>query len=392
MRNGFRLFLMAALGAAACVCTARAGDGDRVTFDTLDGVTLDGTFFKSDPQAPAKDKNATVLILHNFDKKNGGSSHQDGWDDLAKQLSSEGYSVLSFDFRGFGNSHSVSKEFWDPIKGRYNREAMSHLANRNPPPDTIDHKDFDGMAGDYYPYLVNDVVAAKSFLDRQTDKGLANSSNLVLVGAGQGATVGAMWMASQWHLKRLSGIDRVTGKLTLDDPEGRDEAGALWLSLSPELGGHGMTTAASRWLVDVTADNKVPMAFLYGSKDESGGSMAKEALQLITSRVRHDNPTLQGDQLKDKVSRLAVIKPIDDTKLTGSKLLGEDKVMQGIVAGVGQLIDSRGPKEARSHALRKEDIYYWTFPNRAPLDAKTPLDDNIQLLPAHLFIQASTGG
>ena len=235
MRYGFRLFLMGALGAAACALTARAADGDRVTFDTLDGVTLEGHFYKADPKDGAKDKNATVLLLHNFGKS-GGGSNQDNWDALAQALSEDGYSVLSFDFRGFGNSHKVSKDFWDPIKGRHNRELMPQLANKNPPPDTIEHKDFDGRSSEYYPYLVNDVTAAKTYLDKHSGNGQANSSNLILVGAGEGAAIGAMWMESQWHLQKISGIDPKTGRPTLDEPEGRDVAGAVWLDLSPKLG------------------------------------------------------------------------------------------------------------------------------------------------------------
>src|SRR5437660_140154 len=115
MRYGFRLFLLGALGLAACAFTARGDEGTEVKFDTLDGVTLKGTFFTADPVAPAKPKNATVLLLHNIDKDKGGSSHQDGWDDLAKALSAQGYSVLSFDFRGFGKSHEVSEAFWNRV-------------------------------------------------------------------------------------------------------------------------------------------------------------------------------------------------------------------------------------------------------------------------------------
>jgi alpha-beta hydrolase superfamily lysophospholipase len=389
MRYGFRLLFLSALGVAASVFAARAGDGDRVTFDTVDGVTLDGTFFKAAPKEGVKDKNATVLILHNVSKTSGGNSHQDGWDDLASKLSDAGYSVLSFDFRGFGHSHNVSKDFWDPVKGKYN---LLYIKGGSRAPETIDFKDFESDAGKYYPYLVNDVVAAKAFLDRQTDRGLANSSNLVLVGAGEGATVGAMWMASQWHLKKLNGIDRVTGKLTLDEPEGRDEAGALWLSISPELGGHGMSQTARNCLVDTAADNNVPMAFLYGAKDSTSASMAKEALQNIANRVRRDNPNLKEDALKEKVNTLAAVKAIPDSKAAGSALLSADGITDAIVKSVGQLIDKRGPKEARAHAVRPEDIYYWTFPNMRPQIAKTDIDQIIESVPMSAFLNAFAGG
>ena len=109
---------MGTLGAVACVCAAR-GPGEQyktVTFDTTDGVTLDGNLLVQ--RRGGRQGKTPRSILHNFDDKTGGSSRDDGWDDLAKQLSSEGYSVFSFDFRGFGDSTNVSKEVLGPDKGR----------------------------------------------------------------------------------------------------------------------------------------------------------------------------------------------------------------------------------------------------------------------------------
>ena len=53
-----------------------------------------------------------MLLLHDFDLKKGGSSQQAGWADLAASLQKDGFTVLSFDFRGFGDSKNVDKEFW----------------------------------------------------------------------------------------------------------------------------------------------------------------------------------------------------------------------------------------------------------------------------------------
>ena len=317
MRYGFRLFLMGALGVAAFALTARAADGDRVTFDTLDGVTLEGHFYKSDPKDSAKDKNATVLLLHNVGKS-GGSSNQDGWDALAKTLSEDGYSVLSFDFRGFGNSHKVSMDFWNSIKGRHNRECMPQLANRNPPPDTIEHKDFDNRSSEYYPYLVNDITAAKSYLDKHSSNGQANSSNLILVGAGEGATIGAMWMESQWHLQKVSGIDPKTGRPTLDEPEGRDVAGALWLDLSPKLGEREIPAPSipgwwtcpgpirCRWRSSTARTTSRPSPW------------PRRSCRGIEARVRRENPGWNEDQIKGRL-QFTDVKAIPGTKLGGSQ-------------------------------------------------------------------------
>jgi len=403
MRNGFRLFLMGAFGLALCVLTARAaddpkpkGDDDKSvpkTFDTQDGVQLEGTFWAADPQAPAKPKDATVLLLHNIDKAKGGDSHQDNWDNLAKKLSDQGFSVLSFDFRGFGKSHAVNKDlFWDPVKGKYNRLYVKG-GNRNPPPDTIDHSDFDNNAGEYYPFLVNDIAAAKSFLDRHTGEGGVNSSNLIVVGAGEGATLGAMWMASQWHLRKLSGIDPTTLRPTYDEPEGRDEAGAVWLSISPKLGGHEAPSMVRNWLADADGENKVPMAFLFGADDSSAEAFAKSAVREVGARYHRFNPNAKEEDLRAWVKFNAAVDPVEKTNLTGSKLLGVDGTADAVVNYAKNVMESpaRGVKEARSHTLQREDLFYWTFPNRPKLEAKSGIDTTIRMIPVKEFLMASGG-
>src|SRR5262252_1808860 len=113
-RSSLSLLLGLALIALLQTGPARAADKfSKVTFDTVDGVTLQGTFY---PSPKGKDE-PTVLLLH----KIGSDSHKDGWDGLAKALNDKGYSVLSFDFRGHGKSTSVEPEkFW---KYAWNRGA-----------------------------------------------------------------------------------------------------------------------------------------------------------------------------------------------------------------------------------------------------------------------------
>ena len=287
MWNGFRLFFLASLSVAVCSLAVRGADDPKkdenskpVQFDTVDGVTLDGRFYPAGAQA--KSKEATVLLLHNINAKTGGSSNQLGWDDLAKLLQSNGYAVLKFDFRGFGNSTNVSPSFWTH---RYNSRYVRG-ANKARPPSTIAHKDFDNNASEYYPYLVNDIAAAKAYLDRRNDAGQANTSSLIVIGAGEGATLGAMWMASEWDRQRVNGNLGVTGllpgtKITLDDPEGRDEAAAVWLSISPKLGNRSVATALCGWLGQISGANKVGMAFIYGSQDTASATLAKSDLEAI---------------------------------------------------------------------------------------------------------------
>lgn len=64
-----------------------------VSINSPDGVILVGSLFGSDkPNSPA------LLLLHQWE------SDRHSWDDLAKQLQSDGFVVLAIDGRGFGES------------------------------------------------------------------------------------------------------------------------------------------------------------------------------------------------------------------------------------------------------------------------------------------------
>src|SRR5262245_23345617 len=127
------------LGVAA---SAAAQGGQRVNFDTADGVSLEGTYYPS-----MQGKKATcVLLLHNFQLGKGGSRADAGWDTLAAALQKKGYAVLAFDFRGHGGSTSVSDNFWDRRAHPHN--TLLPGAKMAKPPRTIAAQ---GMPASYYP-------------------------------------------------------------------------------------------------------------------------------------------------------------------------------------------------------------------------------------------------
>src|SRR5271165_4682245 len=87
-------FLAAALmsaGSAQGQADKKDDNSKSVTFDTFDGVKLSGTLYTS----PTPKRDAVVVLLHGFDIQKGGSSQQEGWTKLAKELQADGYHVLS---------------------------------------------------------------------------------------------------------------------------------------------------------------------------------------------------------------------------------------------------------------------------------------------------------
>jgi hypothetical protein len=357
-----RLAVAIALGLALSLVRAGAADDPakkdkdkdnfkRVPIRTVDGVELQGFFY------PGGKKDACVLLLHNFDAKKGGDCHKDGWDEFAQKLQEEGYAVLAFDFRGMGESKAVTKDFWE--KNPHNRVIKGATGAKLP--ENIDLKDF---PPGYFPNLVNDIAAAKAFLERQNG---VNSSNTIVIGAGEGATLGAIWMAGEWRCQRLKGLPLPGRPLDLDEPEGRDLVCGVWLSISPSLAGRKMPL--SSLLVDVGAEHKTPMAFIYGKEDAEGKGVAHEELKTIKEKAKGVKLDFTGEKGVD-------------TKLVGSQLLQksldtEEWILKKYLEPV---LEKRGNREAKKRTFTDEQ-FYWVFPRVMPILAKGPREESLRPLP-----------
>src|SRR3989442_13084619 len=112
MRGLYFRRLAALLAALALGFVAESGHGqgaagakpDQIKFDTADGVKIRGHFY-----AAAKRNAPVVMILHALGEK----STQKGYTELAEALQKKDYNVLTFDFRGHGNSKEVEAgDFW----------------------------------------------------------------------------------------------------------------------------------------------------------------------------------------------------------------------------------------------------------------------------------------
>jgi hypothetical protein len=331
----------------------KTGDpSDQAKFESADGVKLRGTFYSSNKGAKAP----CVLLVHDFDLKKGGDSHSDGWDHLAKELQKKGFAVLSFDFRGHGRSDSVTAEFW---KYRHNQSLRSYNPGR--PKETISHADFPPS---YYPHLIEDLVAAKAYLDSKNDAKDLNDSNLVVIAAGQGATIAAMWMASEF--KRIPSAGPGIPPRPDARPEGRDLTCGIFLSISPTLAGQGMPIR--QWIKEVGKDRKVPLAFVFGKDDTRGDSLALSLVKEIVPGYSRDKPPAKKDQ------KFTVEHGIKGSKLTGSQLLTRtlDTETWILKNYLEDLMDKHGLEEWRQHEDEKA-FYYWVFSSGRVLPAKTAL-------------------
>lgn len=307
--GGAALKGVATLILALAPAAARA---DEVQFETADKVELKGTFY------PGSKKSACVIMLH----KLGGNRQQKGWEELAQALNKAGYAVLGFDFRGHGDSTSVGPIFWR--SGVHN----SMIKGASKMPTKISYKDF---PPNYLPYLANDVAAAKRYLDQQNDAGACNSSNVVVVGAEEGAAIGALWMASEWYRNKMT---KNAFGIPAPDPSGKKEAddlaAAIWLSIPHKLGNYDV----SSWLKGPgnKLRDKVPMVFFYGDKDTAD---SKAANSLFSSLKAAGKAKLEFTALRGKA-----------VKLTGADLLGKKalKTEEDITGYLENVLQKRGQK------------------------------------------------
>lgn len=357
--------------------TAKA-ESESINFRTHDGVLLSGKFYAS---AKPKD-GASIILLHDFTFRKGGDSSQDGWEKLALDLQAAGQSVLSFDFRGHGKSVGVNPNFWAPNNFHNHVLPGAKLQNK---PAKINFSEFTAA---YYPNLVNDIAAAKSFLDIKNDDGEANSSNIIVIGAGEGATLGALWMASEW--RRLSctveDIPQSGGILNLkapgpkkiylkanaaEDAEGSAQLAAIWLSISPTIAGKSYSTQIQSWLKDITMPRtrRVQMVFVTGTEDKTRDDFSLSLLKKV-------KPGFTREEKKADPKAKPLTSP--DQKFTGefkyksknvsTKLLEEAN--DDIVKNYITLMTKKGENTLRTFSRKKiEDASYsWFF---GPLDPKT---------------------
>jgi pimeloyl-ACP methyl ester carboxylesterase len=270
---GLGLLTLTLLALAPPARTQQGDNGGPVEIVTGDYVTLKGFFYPGNRGKASP----TVLLLHAMNE----DSNKAEWIGLAKALNAKGYAVLRFDFRGHGESTTVNPGkpninpnlampgFWDKAENKGFKGASKR-------PSTIDAKMF---PKGYLPMLANDIVAAKAWLDTQD----CDSGNLVLIGAREGATLGALWLSAAWNcLPMVPKVDEFGRKVPVPDQgnaEGKSVSGAVWLSMSSTLGGRGV--GVSGLLYTAAAEHKTPMWFLYAPGDFRSKSTAAQCAKAL---------------------------------------------------------------------------------------------------------------
>ena len=114
------------------------------------------------------------------------------------------------------------------------------------------------------PWLIEDIAAARTFLDLRHDEpdGPVNTFNLVLIGAGQASALGSLWLATEGL--RFNAAD-VGDKIVLKPPEKLSVRQAVWIGMADPLKMNPF--GIHSWLRDAHAKPVVPITFIYGEDD-----------------------------------------------------------------------------------------------------------------------------
>jgi hypothetical protein len=317
---------------------AKAGETVKIT--TVDGVDLHGLFFPS----PKKDA-PTVILLHPL----GETGMTKSYTGLAESLQAN-YSVMCFDFRGHGKSKDI-----DPLLFRKYRG--NERVKGGPMKATVEYGDF---PKDYYPILCNDIAAVKAYLDRKNDVGACNTSSTILIGAETGATLGAIWLNSQWSLYKLvPNANPLLAPSIANNPEGKDVIACVWLTISPKLG--TLDISVSKALQTPVKSNGTASVFIYGDADVSGKSLAHAVVDKLKD----------GKNPKHEYVRAYGVK--GNTKLKGMKLLSTDlSTKDDIIDYLKVVVDKKGAESVKRD-FRNTEFVWQNYPG--PPQAKTRLVD-----------------
>lgn len=294
-------------------------------FNTADGVRLKGLFHRS----PNGDRQGDAVVVLLYPPGPDRDLRAGNWDGLAGRLNAAGFHVFRFDWRGHGGSTDVVDPlgdgsayagFWtNAVTGGWNQRYVRGYGRR--PVKNQLHAKADVNHARYFPAYVNDLAAVRLHLDQKNDNNELNTSSVYLVGAGDTAALGMMWLAAEWARPAVApmlpnGLQyKSVPQSTLvapDPPAGADVAGAVWLSADrPASIPEPAVRAWARSAAKLRDNNK--MLFLYGADDDDG--------ERESGWYFHKVLAADGSREQRPVEQTFLF-PVAKTRLSGMNLLG----------------------------------------------------------------------
>jgi hypothetical protein len=338
---------------------ARPGHGETVKIVTADDVELRGVLY---PGRRGKD-GACVLLLHDVGRGHQGSDMEP----LAHVLNNAGHTVLQLDLRGHGGDSTVQPAFWG--------FQANKLLTRFHGPDQTGKREQIGVKNfppSYYPWLVQDLAAARSFLELRHDDRTSpvNADHLVVIGAGEAAALTALFLAEESFRYRVLDSGNPFDLATFaPEPEVASVAGAFFLSAVPTLEKQPMPVA--EWLILTGRQHTLPLIFVYGLEDDAGAVRSHQLLEAVKG----------GSKIHPRTRLLGVA----NTREAGERLLqpglGANKV---VLDAIEELLRDRSGRRWEPRSFQK-NTYSWCFPDSFPKIAKKSDTQTLLPIPVEQF-------
>lgn len=323
----------------------------QLGFHTIDGANIVGRYY---PGTQGKKSGAVLLV-----PPIGQSVNDRAWQSLAEALQGKGYAVYSFNWRGHAPSVGATIDFWatafphNRLVPRPGRLVPGQLA-------TLNEKTFSPV---YLPHLADDLAGARHVLQEMNDRRQLNANHIILIAAGRGAAVAALWLSAEWY--RFQTPQFFQAAPVNKDAEGKAIAAAVWLGMDPnKLGPRGSLNVES-WLEHVGRTNRVPMLFLHGQQDaEATGRARAFAASARTNAVR-----------------LTTSKGIDGAAQSGMELLRPELSTQDDILKFLAAVEEASPPRAWEQIDFDNKSYSWRFPTAPNTPAKLAGQQQLIALP-----------
>jgi len=312
--------------------------GDKtVAFGTSDGLTLKGHWFQG--QALDKQRPDAVMMF-----PAPGSKVTDAWIELAKEMAKKNFSVLLFDWRGCGMNgpdagsrvFESTQLFWDEP---YNQKLLSGR-KRTIEDKGLDYKTLEGRSEGnlrYREFMLNDLLGARFFLDRQNDNQKCNTNRVWVVSEKDGAHMGLAFIATEFTRNSIF-TPTVTPAIGVQyKGAGRDYVGLVALSYS---NGNNAASAIFRNALPASSVNpgvkeakshleaRLAALLLYSKKEGASASKALVSSLGVGTSEEH---------MKSNYKYLREI-DVNDLRVTGIDIIGQadpfkvrDKVVENMV-------------------------------------------------------------
>jgi hypothetical protein len=260
---------------------------------TADGVRLVGDYYPSD-----KGKDApTVMLLHAIgESRTKDVLNRKNFGQLPALLQKEGYTVLTFDFRGYGESTRVQEQFW-------NFNKLNGVAvNPARPPLNIDYKNY--RTGYQYYTLCSDLNAAKDWLNNKNNGMECNANNVALIACEQTAPLALIWLLGEYR-------DQRRWKLG-----GRSQGDDITIMLTLSMAGAIGPNQIAPWIRDqirIVNNTNMPISNILGDKDTAGMNVWNQVLLGVRN-------VADKKRFEEKGTGTISVK----TGLVGHKLLGQE--------------------------------------------------------------------